>query len=59
MVRNRDSAMLYAGAAKSTAPGERIAYYEGRQGMNYSVINGCVSGVYKRQGGALKLVSRG
>ena len=40
-------------------PGERIAYYEGQQGMNYSVINGCVSAVYKRQGDALKLVSWG
>ena len=27
--------------------------------MNYSVVNGCVSAVYKRQGSALKLVSRG
>ena len=40
-------------------PGECIAYYEGQQGMNYSVINGSVSAVYKRQGGALKLVSWG
>lgn len=38
-------------------PGECIAYYEGQQGMNYSVINGSVSAVYKRQGSALKLVS--
>lgn len=45
--------------AKPMAPGECIAYYEGRQGMNYSVINGCVSAVYKRQGSALKLVSGG
>ena len=44
---------------KPRTPGECIAYYEGRQGMNYSVVNGCVSGVYKRQGSALKLVSRG
>lgn len=44
---------------KPKTPGECIAYYEGRQGMNYSVINGCASAVYKRQGGALKLVSRG
>lgn len=43
---------------KSKTPGECIAYYEGQQGMNYSVINGCVSAVYKRQGDALKLVSR-
>ena len=41
---------------KPMTPGECIAYYEGQQGMNYSVINGCVSAVYKRQGGALKLV---
>lgn len=27
--------------------------------MNYSVVNGCVSAVYKRQGSALKLVSWG
>lgn len=27
--------------------------------MNYSVINGCVSAVYKRQGSTLKLVSWG
>ena len=40
-------------------PGECIAYFWGRQGMNYSVVNGCVSAVYKRQGSALKLVSRG
>ena len=44
---------------KPKTPGECIAYYEGRQGMNYSVVNGCVSAVYKRQGSALKLVSRG
>lgn len=44
---------------KPMTPGERIAYYEGQQGMNYSVINGCVSAVYKRQEGALKLVSWG
>lgn len=44
---------------KPMTPGECIAYYEGQQGMNYSVINGCVSAVYKRQGGALKLVSWG
>ena len=44
---------------KPLTPGECIAYYEGRQGMNYSVVNGCVSAVYKRQGSALKLVSRG
>ena len=44
---------------KPMTPGECIAYYEGQQGMNYSVVNGCVSGVYKRQGSALKLVSRG
>ena len=44
---------------KPKAPGECIAYYEGQQGMNYSVINGCVSAVYKRQGSALKLVSWG
>lgn len=44
---------------KPKTPGERIAYYEGQQGMNYSVINGCVSAVYKGQGGALKLVSWG
>lgn len=44
---------------KTAAPGECIAYYEGQQGMNYSVVNGCVSAVYKRQGSALKLVSRG
>ena len=44
---------------KTVTPGECIAYYEGQQGMNYSVVNGCVSAVYKRQGSALKLVSRG
>ncbi len=44
---------------KPKTPGECIAYYEGQQGMNYSVINGCVPAVYKRQGGALKLVSWG
>ena len=44
---------------KPLTPGECIAYYEGQQGMNYSVVNGCVSAVYKRQGSALKLVSRG
>ena len=44
---------------KTKTPGECIAYYEGQQGMNYSVVNGCVSAVYKRQGGALKLVSQG
>lgn len=44
---------------KPMTPGECIAYYEGQQGMNYSVVNGCVSAVYKRQGGALKLVSQG
>lgn len=44
---------------KPKTPGERIAYYEGQQGMNYSVINGSVSAVYKRQGSALKLVSWG
>ena len=44
---------------KQLTPGECIAYYEGQQGMNYSVVNGCVSAVYKRQGSALKLVSRG
>ena len=44
---------------KTMTPGECIAYYEGQQGMNYSVVNGCVSAVYKRQGSALKLVSRG
>lgn len=44
---------------KSKTPGECIAYYEGQQGMNYSAVNGCVSAVYKRQGSALKLVSRG
>nr|DAG80127.1 MAG TPA: hypothetical protein [Caudoviricetes sp.] len=45
--------------AKPMSPGECIAYYGGQQGMNYSVVNGCVSAVYKRQGSALKLVSRG
>ena len=44
---------------KTATPGECIAYFEGQQGMNYSVVNGCVSAVYKRQGSALKLVSRG
>ena len=44
---------------KPKTPGECIAYYEGQQGMNYSVVNGCVSAVYKRQGSALKLVSQG
>ena len=44
---------------KTKTPGECIAYYEGKQGMNYSVVNGCVSAVYKRQGSALKLVSWG
>lgn len=44
---------------KTKTPGECIAYFEGQQGMNYSVVNGCVSAVYKRQGSALKLVSRG
>ena len=44
---------------KTMMPGECIAYCEGQQGMNYSVVNGCVSAVYKRQGSALKLVSRG
>ena len=44
---------------KPKTPGECIAYFEGQQGMNYSVVNGCVSGVYKRQGSALKLVSCG
>lgn len=44
---------------KPLTPGECIAYCEGQQGMNYSVVNGCVSGVYKRQGSALKLVSQG
>lgn len=44
---------------KPGTPGECIACFEGQQGMNYSVVNGSVSGVYKRQGGALKLVSRG
>jgi hypothetical protein len=45
MIRNRDFAMPYAGVVKPMAPGECIAYYEGQQGMNYSVINGCVPGV--------------
>lgn len=44
---------------KPLTPGECIAFYEGQQGMIYSVVNGCVSAVYKRQGSALKLVSRG
>ena len=44
---------------KTKTPGECIAHYEGQQGMNYSVVNGCVSAVYKRQGSALKLVSQG
>lgn len=44
---------------KPLTPGECIAYYEGQQSMNYSVVNGCVSAVYKRQGSALKLVSCG
>ena len=44
---------------KPKTPGECIAYYEGQQGMNYSVINGSVSAVYKRQGSALKPVSCG
>lgn len=44
---------------KPKTQGECIAYYEGQQGMNYSVANGCVSALYKRQGDALKLVSRG
>ena len=44
---------------KPKTPGECIAYFEGQQGMNYSVVNGCVSAVYKRQGSALKLVSQG
>ena len=44
---------------KPMTSGECIAYYEGQQGMKHSVINGCVSAVYKRQGDALKLVSRG
>ena len=44
---------------KLKTPGECIAYYEGQKGMNYSVVNGCVSAVYKRQGSALKLVSQG
>lgn len=44
---------------KPKTPGECIAYYEGQQGMNYSVINGSVSAVYERQGSALKLVSWG
>lgn len=44
---------------RAMTPGECIAYYEGQQGMNYSVVNGCVSAVYKRQGSALKLVSQG
>ena len=44
---------------KPRTPGECIAYFEGQQGMNYSVVNGCVSALYKGQGSALKLVSRG
>lgn len=44
---------------KPRTPGECIDYYEGQQGLNYSVINGSVSAVYKRQGSALKLVSWG
>ena len=44
---------------KPVTPGECIAYFEGQQGMNYSVVNGCVSAVYKRKGSALKLVSGG
>lgn len=44
---------------KPRTPGECIAYFEGQQGMNYSIVNGSVSAVYKRQGGALKLVSWG
>lgn len=44
---------------KPKTPGECIAHYEGQQGMSYSVVNGCVSAVYKRQGSALKLVSHG
>ena len=44
---------------KQLTPGECIAHYEGQQGMNYSVVNGCVSAVCKRQGSALKLVSQG
>lgn len=44
---------------KPKTPGECIAYFEGQQGMNYSVVNGSVSAVYKRQGSALKLVSWG
>lgn len=48
-----------APGVKPKTPGECIAYYEGQQGMNYSVVNGCVSGVHKRQGSALKIVSRG
>lgn len=44
---------------KPMTPGECIAYYEGQQGMNYSVINGSVSAVYKRQRSAVKPVSRG
>ena len=50
---------LTRGEVKPKTPGECIAYYEGQQGMNYSVVTGCVSAVYKRQGGALKLVSKG
>lgn len=44
---------------KPKTPGECIVCYEGQRGMNYSVVNGCVSAVYKRQGSALKLVSWG
>jgi len=44
---------------KPMTPGECIAYYEGQQGVNYSVINGSVSAAYRRQGDALKLVSQG
>lgn len=59
MIRNKDFATRYAGVDKPKTPGECIAYFEGQQGMNYSVVNGCVSAVYKRQGSALKLASRG
>lgn len=44
---------------KPKTPGECIAYFEGQQGMNYSIVNGCVSALYKRQGSALRLASRG
>lgn len=37
---------------KSKTPGECIACYEGQQGMDYSAV-------YKRPGGALKLISWG